>query len=565
MNQLINQLLQKAIQKFHAGSLNESEDGLKKILMNQPKHFDALHIMGVIRGIKQHHQEALDYFKRALKIDPNHGHLNFNIAKAYSEVGQDERALKYHLTAIRIDPNVPEWWLNYGKCLLSLKKPDQAIIAFERALELHPNYAEAYTNLGCAHMELKSLAQALASFDRALQINSNLAEAWSGRGNVLLEFKNHEESLASYGKAININPKYAEAWYNRGNALLELKKFEESLESYDKAILINPQYAEAFFNKSIIFLLNGNFELGWQFYEWRWKQKIITSQKRNFIQPIWLGNADISGKIILLHAEQGLGDVIQFCRYASLVKSRGAKVILEVPQVLFNLLKSLNGVDILVKSGSELPDFDYHCPLLSLPLALNTRLESIPSPTPYLKVNASKSREWADKLGERKKLRLGIAWSSLSNFKNDHLRSMRFSDFINCLPEDDFEIICLQKEIKPSDQDFFEKTKIKIGFFGPELKDFSDTAGLASCLDLVISTCTSVPHMTAALGIPTWILLSYVPDYRWMLDREDSPWYRTAKLYRQQSAGDWDGVINRVKRDLERFKLGELQFEAQRA
>ena len=297
--------------------------------------------------------------------------------------------------------------------------------------------------------------------------------------------------------------------------------------------------------------MKGNYEKGFPLYERRWDSEKISegAGKRSFEKPVWLGVESLRGKTILIYGEQGFGDFIQFCRYVKLVSDLGAKIILEAPEALAGLMRNLEGVWQLVIKGQELPFFDYQCPLLSLPLAFNTTISSIPASTPYLAANPNKVSEWQQKLGRGVGRRIGLVWSSMSNFKVDSQRSLRLADFIEALPLEGAEYICLQKELKDSDKEFFKNYK-NIRFLGDELKDFEDTAALIENLDLVISTCTSVPHLSAALGKETWILLSHVPDWRWLLDREDSPWYPSVKLYRQPAIGDWSSVLRKVKLDL---------------
>ena len=327
-----------------------------------------------------------------------------------------------------------------------------------------------------------------------------------------------------------------------------------AIDDVKKALELAPDNAEAHFNLALFLLSQGNYRDGWPEYEWRWKDESIRSVAgiRDFLEPIWLGTESLNGKTILLYAEQGLGDTIQFVRYAPLVAKLGAKVLLEVQPQLAQILRGLEGVHQVVAQGEKLPKFDYQCPLMSLPLAFKTTLESVPNTTPYIFSEKDRVARWQAKLGRKNKLRIGIAWSSDSSFKNDHLRSMAFSQFIGCLSltNNDYEIIALQKVIKENDKDLFD-SQSKIKFYGDSFEDFSDTAAIINTLDLVISTCTSIPHLACAMNIPTWVLLPYSPDWRWLLDREDSPWYPSAKLYRQAAFNVWDDVLLKVKMDLE--------------
>ncbi|PIT71198.1 hypothetical protein B9Z41_17075, partial [Limnohabitans sp. JirII-31] len=286
---------------------------------------------------------------------------------------------------------------------------------------------------------------------------------------------------------------------------------------YDKAISLKPDYAGAHWNKSLELLALGQFKEGWKSYEWRWKHEDLGSKLPNFSQPQWLGVESLQGQTILLHSEQGLGDTIQFCRYAKLVKAQGARVVMEIPAALVPLLQGLEGVDELVQSRQALPAFDYHCPLLSLPLAFKTELSTIPSPEPYLRSDKAKVNQWRIKLGPKSKPRVGLVWSGSTQHKKDHNRSLRLDELIHYLPNS-FDYVCLQKEIRAVDQETLKQSRIQ--YFGDELKDFADTAALCELMDVVISVDTSVAHLSGALGRPTWVLLPYVPDWRWLLDRE---------------------------------------------
>jgi hypothetical protein len=303
-------------------------------------------------------------------------------------------------------------------------------------------------------------------------------------------------------------------------------------------------------------LLLGNFKDGWQGYEWRWKNKSIKSFKsnRSFPQPLWLGAESLAEKTILLHAEQGLGDTIQFCRYIPLVAQLGAKVILEVQRPLLKLFKDLEGVSQIIAAGDMLPAFDYQCPLLSLPLAFKTELHTIPPIAQHITSDTDKVTKWQTKLGEKTQPRVGLVWSGSAGHQNDHNRSLSLSQLLSHLPSN-IEYVCLQKEIRAIDKELLaQHTQIK--YFGDALEDFTDTAALCELVDLVISVDTSVAHLAGTLGKPAWVLVTLTPDWRWLLERDDSPWYPSVKVYRQDKANDWNGVLDRARSDLEkRFDL----------
>ena len=516
----IQKLIAQGLALHQQGKFNEAKAIYEKVLAIQANHFDALQLLGALSAQTKEFSKAVNFLTKALKINPDY-------AEAHS---------------------------NRGNALKQLKRLDEALASYDKAISIKPDYTEAYYNRGNALKQLKRLDEALASYDKAISIEPDYADAHSNRGNALHELNRLDEALASYDKAISIEPDYADAHSNRGLALHDLKRLDEALASYDKAISIEPDYAEAHWNLSLCNLLGGKFKNGWQEYEWRWKSQDIskTAGIRNFSQPLWLGEQLLKDKTILLYAEQGFGDAVQFCRYVPLVAQLGAKIILEVQRPLVKLLKNLEGVSQIIAKGDMLPAFDYQCPLLSLPLAFKTDLNTIPPAPKHLTSDSENFAKWQTKLGEKSKPRVGLVWSSVSSFKNDHIRSITLVELLSALPKEGFEYICLQKEIKEIDKDTL-KANPQIKCFGDLLNDFSDTAELIKCLDLVISTCTSVPHLSCSLGKETWIMLSYVPDWRWLLDRDDNPWYTSAKLYRQEKIGDWNSVLEKDKSDLEKL------------
>jgi hypothetical protein len=292
----------------------------------------------------------------------------------------------------------------------------------------------------------------------------------------------------------------------------------------------------------------GDFDRGWKEYEWRWKSVQLANSQRNFAQPLWLGKESLTGKTILLHSEQGLGDTLQFCRYIKLVSELGARVILEVYKPLSALLTRLDGVAQLVETGGPLPAVEFHCPLLSLPLAFKTGLNTIPARVSYIASNPGKVTEWRARLGKRTKPRIGLVWSGRTEHINDRNRSIPLSDLLKSLPNA-YQYISLQKEIGQKDKETLG-SRADILHFGEQLADFTDTAALCELMDVVISVDTSVAHLAGAMGKAVWILLPFCPDWRWLLDRADSPWYPTATLFRQDVMGDWGGVLRKVQAEL---------------
>ena len=398
---------------------------------------------------------------------------------------------------------------------------------------------------------------ALEKFHAASALEPYNPVILNNRGVCYFSLDLFEDAIHCYKSAIDLDPRYLEAHNNLGNALVRLFQHEEALQYYDQALALDRAYIEAYWNKALALLQLGRFSEGWVLHEIRWAKPSFLPIVRHFPQPIWDGSFSIAGKTLLLHAEQGLGDTLQFVRYVEMVQTLGARLVVEVQAPLVPLLEGLEGVT-LVKQGDPLPSFDCHCPLMSLPLAFQTTLSSIPSKVPYLKPSPEKERFWTEKLGPTTQLRVGLVWSGDPRHQNDKQRSMALSELMAALPPG-FEYVSLQSEIRESDSQAF-KDNDRLVHFGSELKDFSDTAALCAQMDVVVCVDTSVAHLSGALGKPTFLMLPYNPDWRWLLERTDSPWYPTMQLYRQAQFGSWQSALEKVRADLlgleqRRFKI----------
>ena len=540
--------------------LDEALASYDKAISIEPDYAEAYSNRGIALKILWRLDEALASYDKAIGIKPDYAEAYSNRGIVLQELQRLDEALASFDKAIGIKSDYAEAYYNRGNALQELQHLEEALASYDKAIGIKPDYAEAHYNRGNALLELQRLDEALASYDKAIGIKPNYVEAYSNRGNALQELQRLDEALASFDKAIGIKSDYAEAYYNRGNALQELQRFEEALASYDQAIGIKPDYVSAHWNLSLCNLLVGNFKDGWQGYEWRWKNEELSSykNKRNFPQPLWVGAESLEDKTILLYAEQGLGDTIQFCRYAPLVRELGAKVILEVQRPLVKLLKNLEGVDEIIAEGDALPAFDYQCPLLSLPLAFKTELQNIPSVSQHIDSDSYEVEKWQAKLGEKAKPRVGLVWSGSTIHKNDHNRSLTLSKLLSYL-NPNVEYVCLQKELRDIDKELLAQ-HIEIKYFGDGLEDFTDTAALCTLMDVVISVDTSVAHLAGTLGKPTWVLLPFIPDWRWLLDKDDNPWYPSAILYRQEKMGNWNSVLEKVKSDLEELVNNPLKI-----
>lgn len=409
--------------------------------------------------------------------------------------------------------------------------------------------AEVLNNSGLALHSQSLHLEALEKFQAALALEPNKPVILNNLGVCLFSLDLFEEAIQSYKLATTFAPRYVEAHNNLGNSLVKLFQHEEALKSYDQALALDPSYVEAYWNKALALLQLGRFSEGWVLHESRWAKPSFQPIVRYFLQPIWDGSFPIAGKILLLHAEQGLGDTLQFVRYVEMVLALGARVVLEVQAPLVPLLDGLLTVDALMKQGDPLPQFDCHCPLISLPLAFQTTLSSVPSAVPYMEPSSTKLRFWAGKLGMASQLRVGLVWSGDPRHQNDKHRSIALSELMAALPPG-FEYVSLQSEIRESDCKAFNDND-RLVHFGSELNDFSDTAALCAHMDVVVCVDTSVAHLSGAMGKPTFLLIPYNPDWRWLLERTDSPWYPTMQLYRQAQLGSWQSALENVSVDLQ--------------
>jgi len=597
MTSPIQLMVQQAIQAFQDGNFNSATLILKRVLQVDSRNFAALHAIGLINASQANYQEAADYLGRAARLSPNDASVHYNLAKVLAESGNNRDALKHYIKVVALAPNNPEAWFGYGRAASNLNRHDDALIFYDRALSLKPDYYEVWTNRGVTLYALNCLNEALDSYNKALSLKSDDAQGWYSRGAILYALKNFEEALVCYDRALSLKSDYAECWYsrgvtlydlrrltesldcydkalslipnyynaltNKGTTLYELKRFEEALDAYKKAIQLAPESIDANWNLSLLKLSAGDYLSGWELYEWRWKTCDFNLDAERYSKPLWLGVESLKNKTILIFSEQGLGDSIQFCRYIKMVADLGANIIFEVQEQLVEALSSLRGVVKIIPLGADLPEFDCYCPLLSLPLALKTTVETIPNEVPYLRPSPDKAESWRVRLGEGKNLRVGIAWSGGFRLNQPGLwgtnerRNIPLQIFTKiALPHIDF--YSLQKGVEDGVNQTLLNEFISNGGnifnFSEELHDYSDTAALIANLDLVISVDTSVAHMAGALGKPVWILNRFDSDWRWLVDRPESSWYPSAKIFNQPKDGDWASVIDEV-----RISLRQLQ------
>ncbi len=490
--------------------------------------------------------QALASYDQALALRPDYIDALINRAGALRRLDRPADALASYAGALAIDGKRVDALIGQGNLLHALGRFAEALASFERVLAIRPDYAEILNNRGNALWCLRRPAEALMSYDAALALKPDYPQAHNNRGNALLDLNRPADALASFDAALARKPDYADALVNRGNALGSLNRAAEALASFERAISIDPDLAEAHWNKGLLCLSLGDFAAGWRGYEWRHRR--ADAVPRDFAQPQWRGE-DLRGKTILLHAEQGFGDTIQFVRYLPMVAGLGGKIILEVPDSLMPLLGAVEGVAALVSRADALPGFDLHCPLLSLPLAFGTTLTTIPAPAQYLRVPTERIEKWRARLTGAAAPRIGLVWSGKPTHMNDHNRSIALARLAPLLAVPGCQFVSLQREYREADLATLDNFPALLRL-EHELADFADTAAAVAQLDLVIAVDSAVAHLAGAMGKPVWILLPRVPDWRWMLDREDTPWYPSARLFRQPAIDDWDSAIARLAGEL---------------
>jgi tetratricopeptide (TPR) repeat protein len=524
----------------------------KKPASKQPSGIDAALQQAQALHQAGNAQQAAALYQQILQARPDHFDALNMFARLMIECGRGVDALQLMEHALRVNPASAMAWTNRGHILNSTGRLEEALANYDHALVLNPEMVETHFNRGIVLRELNRIEEAVASYDRALELRRNNPDAWNNRGESLMALGRHEEALASYDQALKRNPGFAEALYNRGNVLRALGRYKEALTCWERAQRLKPDYANAHYNEALCHLLLGDYEQGWEKYEWRW-QALLKEHRRDFSQPLWLGQEDINGKTILLYAEQGFGDTIQFCRYVKHVAALGTTVLLEVQPPLASLMKTLEGPSSVLTKDAPLPEFDFHTPLLSLPLACMATLgTTIPAHTPYLTVPPENMEKWRNESGNDNRLRVGLAWSGSPTHINDRNRSIPLTQLSPLLENGQANFISLQKDLRDYDQSQLAELP-QLNHYGEHLQDFADTAALIATLDLVITVDTSVAHLAGALGKNVWIMLPHDPDWRWLLEIADSPWYPTAKLYRQPETANWDSVIQNITADLDRL------------
>ncbi|HVT87538.1 MAG TPA: tetratricopeptide repeat protein [Tepidisphaeraceae bacterium] len=575
----IHQSMLAAIEQHQAGRVSEAQAIYEQVLAANPNHPDALHLLGVAMFQSKQPMRAIELIERAIAINPLVPDFHWNLGRVLATVGRHEQAANHFRRALVGQPDHPDIWNDLGNALQISGQWQQSIAAYHqvlarrpddpdalnnlgnalreggqldfsirqllRAIELRPDFPEAHNNLGNAYQAVNRFDDAIAEYQKSLSLRPDYAQAYNNLGGALRASDKLDEAIASFNRAISLRPDFADAYNNLGATLLDQDKTDQAIATYRRAIELRPDFAEAHHNLSIALLSKGDYAAGWAEHGWRWQMKELIGTHQRLAHPQWTGEP-LNGKRLFLHAEQGFGDTLQFVRYLPLAAQRGATIILACQRELVRLLKTMEGIAEILTEGDPLPSFDVHCPLLSLPGIFGTTEETIPVNIPYLKADEVLSSRWRKRVEQySEKLKVGITWSGSATFKLNHRRSVTLDMLSPLFDIENVQFFSLQKGETSS------QTKgTHVIDWTDELIDFAETAALIDNLDLVISVDTSVVHLAGALGKRVWVLLGISPDWRWLRDRTDSPWYPAMRLFRKSRMNDWTSVIDQVAQEL---------------
>ncbi len=548
----MNEGLLHAAMRFHeAGNLMEAGRLYSDILRANPAHFEALYRLALIHFQTGRFADAERLFAAAIKINSQSPEVFYGRGCALQSLLRYEEALASFARALAIRPDYVEARNNRGVTLLAMKRFAEALTSFE-AVGVPDSHGKAlvFNNRAAALLGLKRYGEALSYSEKSLALMPDQPDSLSTYAAILMALGRHEEALTAYDRTLQLKPDFAQALNHRGSVLRELKRLDQALASYDRALQLKPDLAEAFNNRGMLRLLLGRYRDGWIDHEWRWEAESIITKRPNINAQAWQGE-DLMGRRIAIYVEQGLGDVIQFARYLPLLVQRGAKVTFFVPGNLTRLLRPLTSRIKLLSSIDNREPFDFQCALMSLPLWFGTELPSIPNEVPYLRAEEDLVARWKKEIAGHG-FTIGIAWQGAPG-TIDQGRSVPLAEFVPLSLLPGVRLISLQKT-HGLDQLAAFPAGSNIETLGDEFDGgpdaFVDTAAVMSNLDLIITSDTSIAHLAGALGRPTWVALKHVPDWRWLLDREDSPWYPSMRLFRQQTAGDWKFVFAKIAQEL---------------
>jgi Flp pilus assembly protein TadD len=585
------------------GKLADAEASFRSAIALSPNYADAHHNIGLVLKEQGRLTDAEAAYRRAIQLNPENSHVYNNLGNLLNTLARFDDAERCYHEALRLNPNDPEAHSNLGVMVTGLGRLDEAARHYHEALRVGPNHVPAhynfathlllraekarspgkrewhlkalehltkalaaiermgrfvpespqvYNNLGTVLRELGRHGEAETAFRQSLVLKPGRAEVLTNLGQVLRAQGRLDEAEQCFVQAVQADPAFAGAHNNLGLICMERRALTDARAHWEEAVRLKPELANAWVNLAVLALLQGDFTRGWELYEWRWRADDEISVHQSFDQPVWDGTP-LNGRTIFLHFEQGLGDTIQFVRFAPLVQERGGTVVLELPHALAPLLQGCAGVDRIVPVGTELPRFDTHAPLMSLPRILGTTLETIPATIPYVTAEPTRVAAWRDQLDRLPGLKVGIVWQGNPLLGNDRIRSVPLARFAPLAHVDGVQLIALQKNAGREQLPAFAAEHAIIDWGGrldETTGSMVDAAAVLMGVDLFISIDTALAHLAGALGRPVWVALAFAADWRWQLDRDDSPWYPTMRLFRQTQPGDWEGVFVRIAQQL---------------
>ncbi len=553
---MLPESLKVAVRHHQAGDIEAAKQTCRAVLEHQPELADGWHLLALMAHQEHQLEEAIAHYQQAIAADPNHCDSYNNLAVALHEQGKFDDAIAHYQKVLALKPDYADAHNNYANALREKGRLAEAVQHYQQAIAANPTYADAHNNLGLAYYAMSDFEQAAAAYRQAVALRPHFPQALNHLGNALKEMGNFAEAAVYYQQAIALKPDYAKAYNNWGNIFRDEGDLQTAIQYYDQATAIEPNFSEAHWNKALTLLVGGDLERGFAEYEWR-KHVNLPSFKslRDFPGPRWDGSP-LNEQLIFLHAEQGMGDLIQFVRYVPLVVQLGGRVILECHPPLVNLLQTFPGVETLVPYGSAPPPYHIQAPLLSLPHILGITLETVPADIPYLPPTSSSAvlPALTPTPLNPAPVKVGLVWSGNPGNPYNRNRAVPLASLLSLADLPNVELYSLQKDWSDNDAALL-RSHPQVHDLRDLLTDFVDTASLIQQLDLIISVDTAVTHLAGALGKPTWLLLPFAPDWRWLLHRDDSPWYPTVRIFRQPTAGDWESVLRQVSAALRAVRI----------
>ena len=542
-----DEIFHESIQFHQSGNLNDAQKGFDYLISKYPNSSDLLNSLGTLYLQLSEDNKGCALLEKSLQINPNQSKISFNLGNSYANQKKFSKALEFLKMAIAKEPNFIEAYKKKGEILTHLKIHNEALSCFKKAIKLSPKNITILNGIGVNLLELGEARDALEYFKKCIEINKTIAIFYNNAGLAEYKMNAFRESVESFNKCITMSSSTGYFYSNRGLSFQALKKLNLAIEDFNKCISLDPDYPDAYWNKSLVNLFQGDYEDGWELYEYRW-QSFAKEWARSYTKKLWLGEETIKNKIIFIYPEQGHGDFIQCYRYIALLKDmKPKKIILETTEPFYKLINIQDDEIEVIGPGIKTPKFDLYCPIMSLPLAFKTQISSIPNKCPYLLTDLTKDKIWRNKFKNENQLKIGVCWFGNPLHKNDHNRSMSLNDLLELISLP-FEFHCLQKEIRQEDQK--ELNKVNIFDHQNSLNDFSETASLINMMDIVISVDTAIAHLAGAMGKRTFLLLPDKSSFLWMGERKDSPWYPTIKIFRQETLGDWQGPLKEIIKEL---------------